>query len=238
MVGNQFYCYHKLKNQIEGKEYFWWISSPISLNYMVIVAVLQKSFPFPYICLQFQKNDKCDIFHISGLHNLRFLITTRRSAPFGRLSARKKSRIFFSRNRKIFFWPIAIFSQRRSRIQSFIHIGPPISEKSVPDRGDRQTFFIIRISKSHFPHISHLHFKVTFFTKFTFSKSHSLQNHNFKVSFFHKIRIFKVSFSTKFAFSKPHFSQNSYFSNIKFLVISGKQVRLFFFLAQSVVHPK
>ena len=37
-----------------------------------------------------------------------------------------------SRNRK-FFWPITHLIEGRLRMQSFIMIGPPISEKSVPD---------------------------------------------------------------------------------------------------------
>ena len=45
---------------------------------------------------------------------------------------KKNREIFFSRNRK-FFWPIPTTHERRLRIQSFIMIGPPISEKSVPN---------------------------------------------------------------------------------------------------------
>ena len=44
--------------------------------------------------------------------------------------------------------------------------------------------------------------KTSFFTKFTFSKSHYSQNSQFQSLICHKIHIFKVSFFTKFTFFK------------------------------------
>ena len=54
-------------------------------------------------------------------------------------------------------------------------------------------------------------FKVSFLTKFTFSKSHFSKNSHFQSVIFDKIHIFKISFFTKFTFSNSHFSQNSHF---------------------------
>ena len=52
--------------------------------------------------------------------------------------------------------------------------------------------------------------KISFFTKFTFSKSHFSQNSQFQFLIFHKIHIFKLSFFTKCTFL-----------SIKSLVVSG-----------------
>ena len=58
-------------------------------------------------------------------------------------------------------------------------------------------------------------FKITKFTKLTFSKLHFCTIHIFKITFqkpfFHENLIFKVTFFTKIAFSKYHFSQNSHY---------------------------
>ena len=54
-------------------------------------------------------------------------------------------------------------------------------------------------------------FKVLFFTRFTFWKSHFWQIHIFKNLIFHKIHISKFAYLTKFTFPKYLFSQNSHF---------------------------
>ena len=59
-------------------------------------------------------------------------------------------------------------------------------------------------------------FKISFFTKFTFSKFYFSQNSQFQSPTFHKIHMFKISFSTKFTILKYHFSQNSHFKNLIF----------------------
>ena len=96
---------------------------------------------------------------------------------------------------------------------------------------------ILSLSKnSHFEnlifHKNH-NFKVSFFTKFTFWKSHFSQNSQvqnlnfsqksqFQSLIIYKIHIFKVSFLTKFTFLKvSFFTKIHIFSSIKFLVISG-----------------
>ena len=85
--------------------------------------------------------------------------------------------------------------------------------------------------------------KISLFTKFTFSTCQFSQNSQFQNLIFDKIHIFKISFLTKFTILKSYFSLNSqfqnfifdkihifkvsfftkftFFSNIKFLVISG-----------------
>ena len=61
---------------------------------------------------------------------------------------------------------------------------------------------ILYLSKN--PHFHEIHiFKISFFTKFTISKSHFSQNSHFQSLIFHKIHI-------------SYFSQNSRFSNIDF----------------------
>jgi len=60
-------------------------------------------------------------------------------------------------------------------------------------------------------------FKISFFTKFTFSKAHFWQNSHFQSLIFDKIHIFKISCFTKFSFSKSHFSQNSHIFNQQIL---------------------
>ena len=65
--------------------------------------------------------------------------------------------------------------------------------------------------KSQFTHNSH-------FQNLIFDKIH-----NFKISFFTKFTISKSHFFTNFTFSQSHFSQNSHFSSIKFLAISRKK---------------
>ena len=52
--------------------------------------------------------------------------------------------------------------------------------------------------------------KISFFTKFTISKSHFLQNSHFQNLIFHKIHISKISFFTKFTFQISHSAQNSH----------------------------
>ena len=57
---------------------------------------------------------------------------------------------------------------------------------------------ILNLSKnSHFENLTfhkiHI-FKISCFTKFTFSKSHFSQNSHFQILIFHKIHIFKASF--------------------------------------------
>ena len=88
------------------------------------------------------------------------------------------------------------------------------------------------IKKSHFEIINFptIHnFKLSFFTKFTFSKCHFSQNsrfqnlnfdkiHELQYQNFDKINIFKISFMTKFTFLKTSiltkftFSKSSHFS--------------------------
>ena len=57
-------------------------------------------------------------------------------------------------------------------------------------------------SKSHFS--QHSQFQSLIFTKFTFSNSHFSQNSQFQNLIFHKIHIFETSFFTKFTFFKHH----------------------------------
>ena len=89
--------------------------------------------------------------------------------------------------------------------------GYPIFYGASSTHWGRNPQFIQKLSfwKSHFWQNSHFqnhifdkihNFKISFFTKFTFSKSHSF---------------------TKFTFSKSHFSQNSHFSYIIFKGISA-----------------
>ena len=61
----------------------------------------------------------------------------------------------------------------------------------------------LKISKAHLENLTfhEIHiWKISFFTKFTFSKSDFSQNSHFQISFF-----------TKFTISNSHFSQNSQF---------------------------
>ena len=120
------------------------------LNYWWVNSLCKSCLAYTFLSRSFH-NLLVELY-FCYLHNFRD------NSPIGslRFSARKKSvkknreiffpRIFFPRNRN-FFWPIPLPFERRLRIQSFIQIGPPISEKSVPThrQTNRQTFFIIRI---------------------------------------------------------------------------------------------
>ena len=53
-------------------------------------------------------------------------------------------------------------------------------------------------------------FKITYFKKFTFSKSHISRNHIFEISFFKKSHS-KSPFFTNITFSKYHFSLKSHY---------------------------
>ena len=67
--------------------------------------------------------------------------STRRSAPFGRLSARKKTVFCFPRN--WFFCLIALPIECRLRIQSFIQISQPISKKSASKTHKKKDFSVV-----------------------------------------------------------------------------------------------
>ena len=50
-------------------------------------------------------------------------------------------------------------------------------------------------------------FKIPYFKKFTFSKSHISKNSRFQNHIFHKNHMFRITYFKKFTFSKSHFSQ-------------------------------
>ena len=76
---------------------------------------------------------------------------------------------------------------------------------------------ILNLSKnSHFENLifDKIHnFKISFFTKFTFPKSHFSHNSHFQNIIFHKIRIFKISFFSKFTFFNHQILGNFWIKN-------------------------
>ena len=81
----------------------------------------------------------------------------------------------------------------------------------IPSHTGAKIHILSKNSHIENPNFYKIHLsEISFFTKFTFLKSH-----------FHKIHNSEISIFTKFTFSKPYFSQNSHFLSIKFLGISG-----------------